>query len=459
MNEHNPIAFELNKIQHAWLKEVAKNPQLRVVRLVIKPEEARVYEGFCKLESSPHGQMPEVFVTHLTNFEDEDTFSADIIKDWLETFDNSAALMEELQKRNVAFTWNPKVYQQALEHGNGQPLDDTLLRMLNDFKQALPREEADKQLVLALLPRQVSHMRGLKNWLTNMLKKGIPAGVKLLMFDHVGDEQLAIHERLFPGQMHSMHVPLELQNAIQKLAKSGNPNDPEIALRRCMFEMGDALKAKDIKRLHEWGQKALDYTQKSGNKGLFATAHIMYAGMLFYFKRDPQLPVLLERGMRISKQGMQQGDVACLPLMVQFYGYHGAYAQIRRNFDEAIEWFIKQAKLAQEHQFNQQAMNGWYQAAELCRRKNTGRYYMVLEEAYLAGLSLQDEEISTSVYIYLLRDYYDYVHNKKIQDTIQKIDEKMGRLFGNNWKEEVDRIRKTRAPLMMPPQTMDMEEA
>ena len=84
---------------------------------------------------------------------------------------------------------------------------------------------------------------------------------------------------------------------------------------------------------------------------------------------------------------------------------------------------------------------------------------MVLEEAYLAGLSLQDEEISTSVYIYLLRDYYDYVHNKKIQDTIQKIDEKMGRLFGDNWKEEVDRIRKTRAPLMMPPQTMDMEEA
>ncbi|GAA0543224.1 hypothetical protein [Chitinophaga japonensis] len=453
MNEHNPIALELNKIQQAWLKEVAPQSQLRMVRMVIKPEEARVYEGFCKLESSAHGQLEEVFVTHLTSFEDEDTFSAAIMKDWLEAYDNSAALMQELQNKNAALTWDPQAYRQALAAQNGQPLDDVLLRMLDSFRQSLPQE--NKQLVLALLPRLVSDLRGMKRWLTTLLKKGIPDGVKLLVFDHAGNEQLAIHERQFPGQLHAMHVPLALYDAIQKLAKSGNPNDPEIAMRKCLFEMGKALQDKDVKRLHEWGQKALDYTQRSGNKGLFATTHIMYAGMLFYFKKDPQLPQLLDRGMRIAKQGQQQGDAACPPLLIQFYGYQGAYAQLRKRFDDAIEWFIKQAKLAQEHHFNQQAMNGWYQAAELCRRKNTGRYYMVLEEAYLAGQDMQDEEISTSVYIYLLRDYYDYVHSKKIQDTIQRIDEKMGRLFGDNWKEEVDLIRKTRAPLMMPPQTME----
>lgn len=453
MNEHNPIALELNKIQRAWLKEVSGQAQLRVVRMVIKPEEARVYEGFCKLESSPHGQLPEVFVTHLTSFEDEDTFSAAIIKDWLETYDNSEKLVEELQARNIAFNWNPQTYRQALAAAKGDPLDATLLRMLDDFRRALPQD--NRQLVLALLPRLVSDLKHMKQWLINLLKKGIPEGVKLLVFDHVGNEQLAIHERQFPGQQHAMHVPLELHKAIKKLAQSGNPNDPEIALRKCLFEMGNALQAKDLKRLHEWGQKALDFTQRSGNKGLFATTHIMYAGMLFYFKKDPLLPQLLERGMRIAKQGMQQGDKACLPLLIQFYGYHGAYAQLRKKFDEAIEWFIKQARLAQEHQFNQQGMNGWYQAAELCRRKDAGRYYTVLEEAYLAGLNLQDDEISTSVYIYLLRDYYDYVHSKKIQDRINNIDEKMGRLFGENWKEEVDRIRKTRTPLMMPPHTME----
>src|ERR1044072_9753564 len=154
MNEHNPIALELNKIQRAWLKEVSAQPQQRVVRMIIKPEEARVYEGFCKLESSAFGQLPEVFVTHLTSFEDENTFSAAIIKDWLETYDNSEKLMGDLKQRNISFEWNPQLYRQALANNKGEPLDTTLLRMLDDFRQALPQD--DKELVLVLLPRLVS---------------------------------------------------------------------------------------------------------------------------------------------------------------------------------------------------------------------------------------------------------------------------------------------------------------
>lgn len=452
MSEHNPIALEVNKIQQAWLKEVSGRAALRLVRLIIKTEEARIYEGFCKLESSPHGRLPEVFVTHLTPFEDEDTFSAAIIKDWLQTYDNSADLFRQLEEE-ASFQWDSQPYRKALAGLNGHPLDELLLQLLDSFRKALPGD--DVQLALTLLPRLVSDQRGLKNWMVKLLNKGIPAGVKLVVFDLAGNEQLALHERQFPGQVHSMHVPLDLMGAIQKLAKSGNPNDPEIGLRTCMFEMGAAMKDKDVKRLHEWGQKALEIAQRSGNKGLFATAHISYAGMLFYFKKDPQLPQLLERGQRIAKQGHQQGDPACLPLLIQFYGYQGAFAQLRRRFDEAIDWFIQQARLAKEHQFSQQAVNAWYQAAELCRRKNTARYYTVLEEAYQDGLALEDDEISTSLYIYVLRDYYDFVHAKKIQETIRQIDEKMGRLFGENWKEEVDRIRKTRAPLMMPPQTTE----
>jgi hypothetical protein len=290
----------------------------------------------------------------------------------------------------------------------------------------------------------------MKNWLTTLLKKGIPAGVKLLVLDHLNNEQFAIHERQFPDMLCTIHVPMDLHAAIRKLGGSGDPNNPEIMMRKCVFEMGEALKDKDVKRLHRWGQAALDCTQKSGNKGLFATAHIMYAGMLFHFKRDPQIPLLLERGQRISKQGVQQGDVACLPLLVQFYGYQGAYAQIRRRFTEAISWFIQQAEIAQQHNFSQQALNAWYQAAELCRRKDAGRYYDILEKGYLAGLPLSDEEVSASIYIYLLRDYYDHAHTNKMTDVINGIDEKMGRLFGADWKTDVDTIRKNRMPMILP---------
>lgn len=445
MNEHNPIAQLVNQIQRAWLQQTGKQPAHKLVRLMIKPEESRVYEGFCKLESSPHGSLPEVFVTQLTNFEDEDTFSAALIKDWLDAWDQSEALIQQMAERDTPVQWNAEPYRQALARGNGVSLDDTLLLLLSSFRKA-----ANRALVFALIPRQVSSTPAMKTWLSNMLKKGIPEQVKLLVTDHIGNEQFALHERLFPGQLCTIQVPIDLPGAVRKLALSGDPNNPEIMLRKCVFEMGAALKDKDVKRLHHWGQSALDCTQRSGNKGLFATAHIMYAGMLFHFKRDPKIPELLDRGLRIAKQGAQGGDKACLPLLVQFYGYQGAYAQIRRRFTEAIDLFIQQANAAEEHQFAQQALNAWFQAAELCRRKSSGRYYDVLEKGYLSGRHLSDEEVSASIYIYLLRDYYDYAHAQKKGAVLQEIDEKMGRLFGNDWKSDVDQMRKKRTPFNLP---------
>jgi len=452
MNEHNPIAQLVNQIQRQWLEKTANKPALRFVRFIIKPEEARVYEGFCKLESSEHGSLPEVFVTQFTSFEDEDTFSAALIKDWLDTYEKSMALVEQVNERAL-FSWDPRPFKQLLERQNGAPMDDVLLSLLGSFRQSLPQQH--KQLVLALIPRQVSSTKAMKTWIATLLKKGIPAGVKLLVIDHVNVDHFAFHERQFPDMVCSIHVPMDLQGAIQKLATTGNPNDPEIMLRKCVFEMGAALKDKDVKRLHRWGQQALDATQRSGNKGLFATAHIMYAGMLFHFKKDPKIPELLERGQRIAKQGVQMNDGACLPLLVQFYGYHGAYAQIRRRFTEAINWFIQQAELAEQHKFSQQSLNAWYQAAELCRRKDSGRYYDVLEKGYKAGLHLSDEEISASIYIYLLRDYYDYAYAHRQHETVQAIDEKMGRVFGNDWKSDVDNIRKNREPMILP---LEMEQ-
>ncbi|NSL87955.1 hypothetical protein ECE50_013995 [Chitinophaga sp. Mgbs1] len=456
MNEHNPIAQEINKIQQHWQKATAGRQDLRLVRLIIKPEEARLYEGFCKLESSPHGQLREVFVTHLTSFDNEDTFSTAIIKDWLQTYDESAPLLQQMEAQGTPLTWDPAPYRHVAMLPPQQAQDALLLQMLSSFRAALP--EQPRELVLALLPRQVSDTRSFCNWLTQLLKRGIPAGIKILVLDHVGKDYLAINDRPFPGQLLSMHIPLELEKAVQRLATSGNPNDPEIQYRKCLFEMGAALQAKDLRLLHYWGERMLECTQRSGNKGLFATAHITYAGMLFNFKRDPKILQLLEKGARIAKQGMQQHDPACLPLVIQFYGYQGAYAQIRRNFTEAIDWFIKQATTAQEHQFLPQAVTAWYSAVELTRRKDSSRYYDLLAQAYQAGVNMNDDEISSSVYCYLCSDYYDYAYTNKMQTIVQEIDEKMSRLFGRDWREELARMKKNKTRMLLQPQIMEEEE-
>ncbi len=84
------------------------------------------------------------------------------------------------------------------------------------------------------------------------------------------------------------------------------------------------------------------------------------------------------------------------------------------------------------------------------RRKDAGRHYDVLEKGYNAGLSLSDDEISASIYIYILRDYYNYAFSNKQTSIVHEIDAKMNRLFGPEWKNDVDNIRKNRAPMPLP---------
>ena len=84
--EHNPIAVLVSKIQHKWNAEVHPSNEYKLVRWIIRPEQARLYEGFLKLESSPHGSVPETFVVMLTAFNTKKNFSRELIGHWLEQY-------------------------------------------------------------------------------------------------------------------------------------------------------------------------------------------------------------------------------------------------------------------------------------------------------------------------------------------------------------------------------------
>lgn len=446
MNEHNPIAMELGKIRAKWMSAVPAKPGTKLIRFLIRPEEARVYEGFCKLESSQHGYLPEVFITQLTSFESAETFSRDLIRDWLEAYRKDEKTREALAHTIPSFSWNPQPWQQVIDQYPDGNHDDTLLQLLNSFRAALPGD--DPQLVFVLLPRQVSSTADLGRWCCTLLKKGVPQAVRFLLVDHLERPHFDEPFARFQEQSLTLAVPLQLQEAIRKIATRGNPNDPEVRLRECMFEMGKALQAKNAKQLHHWGQQALQCTQRSGQPGLFATAHLVYAGMLFHFRDDERIGQLLHTALKISKQGASAGDRTCIPLYIQSCGYLGAHAQLRRHHNEALDWYLKQADVCMEHQFPQQAVTAYYLAAELSQRREKSRYAGILEQAYAAGRSLSDEEVRTSVFLYLLRSYYDVALDNADVPLCREIDTRMEPLMGVAWKEEVDRTKKERLPLM-----------
>jgi hypothetical protein len=293
--EHNPIAELIHKIQTKWMKEATPFPHLKLVRWLIKPEEARLYEGFLKLESTEHGALPEMLVTMLTPFEREDNYAADLYADWMK------ALKADQKANQVLTVEQIAIVEAAGAPSSGQPDPDArLLKMLGLFQQQLIG--GDTPFVLALLPRSIHDMEGYRLWLIRLLKKGIPAQVSLMVFDHIGAYHLDGVVKKYPEITKSLSVILDMDGAVSKIVKAGNPNAPEVKLNECILEMGKGVQQNNPAKVDEWGEKALQITQRSGQKSLFATAHSSMATWqpaVNYRKRMPLLwPALKSRAMR-----------------------------------------------------------------------------------------------------------------------------------------------------------------
>lgn len=433
LSEHNPIAELIHQIQKKWIDEASPFPDVKLVRWLIKPEEARLYEGFLRLESTEHGAIPEVLVAMLTPFEAESNYSERLMQDWVKAFKEDKKTGEKLQVNGTTSTWSPEAFLAVSPAENSDP-DQQLLKMLSAFHKAMVDESM--RMVVALFPHSIHYMEGFKRWLTGLLKKGIPYEISFMIFDHIGSYYFDSVCRNHPEVTKTLHIDLDMDGAIRKIAKMGNPNSPEVKLRECILEMGQALQKNNQARLHQWGEKALQVTQKSGFKSMYASAHIIYAGMLFNLKQFDKIDALLDKGLAIAGKGLKAEGAACQPLLIQFHGYMAASKQLQKRLPEAIAAFEKQGDTATTYKLPGMAITPYRQAYILSKKHLPQRYDELLQKAFAAGKSMQTEEQLHSCFAAVAYDFLQWKKTKQEWEEADQIDVALQEIYGADWKEE-----------------------
>lgn len=430
INAHNPVARAIEKMQQKWAQATAANPNYTVARWLIDPDEAVLLNGFCKIESSPHGQMPELFVVLFSPFQHYLTYSQQIILDWLTMWQQ-----DKTTTAQATTNWGYEYFKQKAP--TQQQADDLLVELLQKFYTAYASPE--RPLVLGLIPQTVSDFKNYTEWILQIAPQ-LPPGVKLMLVDHVGKDYL--HKPCEKLKDKAITIPcgdLNVQQMVKNMATAGNPNNPDVQFRKCLFEMGEALGAKNLKQLNHWGNKALQITQRSGIKSLHATAHVVYAGFLMHFKAErPQIKNLLNKGITIAQSALKT-DPAALPVLIQLYGYQAANYSMQAEKGYAAQWFSKQAHLAIEHNIPMQALMSYRMAAWFYKRNhNTAEFNEYTILGFETGQKLSDDMIITSAdYALLARDYHNLMLNRKQPEQAQRAQDRMSRLYGPEWKDEI----------------------
>jgi len=428
MNEHNPITVRIDEMVQVWKKNV--QPQHYLIRWMLKPEDHRMYEGFCRLEASQHGSLDSLFLFFYTPFSEAESYSQAVMSDWLREYDEHVEQRQALAAAGVKGEWDVERFR-----GTG-----LLGEMIGSYRQWLGMPSTP--IVLALLPKEMPSPAAFNVWLENWMQQDVPEGVQLLLFDHTqGNFWGSVFERHAAFSCTMQH-DLRMEQAIREIATAGAAADPQASFRQCLFEMGEASGKKDRQRLQDWGEKALALGRKSGDGLLLATAYISYAGMLFNFKSHEKIEMLLGEGLKVCRKGMAKGEEGMKSLLLQYYAYKGSHCQIRKQRKEALEWFMRMGEEAAGFGYYTQAVSAYYKAFVFARYKNFDKEK---EKAVMSAMLLTDkiseEEVLSSEYGFLAAEFVQGGLDEW-RSLRGQVEEKMQRACGPDWRKGVEEMEK-----------------
>jgi hypothetical protein len=432
-NQHNEIARKIEKLREFWVEETGKRPDYKLARWLMFAEDVDLLVGLLKLESSIHGQLPEVFIIMLTPFKSQKDFSFHILKDWLNGYE-----MEKEKNSDKHFNWDYASFKTASsEAENTQSEDDLLVRMLNSFKENID----NRNLVFGIIPQSVTDFSEYNRWLNNLIRnKNLHDEIKILTLDHVGkyylnkicvnNDDIAI--TLEPGTQ-------DLHGAMQNIAVQGNPNDPQVQMRKIMFKMSEAISKIKIDTLYKLGEELIKIGQKSGQRSFFASMFLIYAGFLMHIKDTERIDELLNRATKIAKSGLpEQKD--CVPVLIQLYAYKASNYALAKQYLEAVKWYKIQAKYCIENNFSLMAISAYKNAIHIADKYDLKEEHLTCSrEGYVIGEQLQDDELKQSEYGSIAYHYYKILMDEEEPHALD-VKQRMSGIYGPEWEENSEKL-------------------
>jgi hypothetical protein len=426
--EHNPVARIIEGLQGQWYDAVTENGNCKIIRWLIKPEEASVIEGFYRLESSRYGSLPEFFVVMLTPFGNYEDFSGQLLSDWIAMWENDPAV------KQTQAVWDVGTLKSRLAAA-GADTEALLRDALADFRERFCGEEGT--LVFVLLPRSIADMSMFNGWIIDLAEE-LPDNVKLSLVDHAGKNDLKKSFSFFKDRAVTLECNhLNLNQAVRQMATSGDATEPEAGFRRCLFEMADGVTSKDASYVNRWGKKAVEIAQKSGQKIFLATAYLLYGGFLIQLKKE-EADALLDRGIDIAEAGYGKDNTAYCGVLLQLYGYKSAYRSIAGHKTKASRWALKQARLAAENNMGAYAVSICRISAQIAKSAREDTAYMEsLKLGYHAGDEMTEEALRTSEIKILAYHYAKELENQGEKEESDAVRNRMKAFFGEEWDENI----------------------
>jgi hypothetical protein len=261
MQGKSAVERRLDWLHDQWVG-FAEQPEARLLRWVVEPEEVRMVEAWLKKEEDENsGECPDLFLRFDLPFEEPEDYGFELRKTLVTMVEESG---------------------EPVELGEVKPGESGLEAFLSAC-EALHRryEEVCEILALVLVPREVRDVRKWQQWLWKALERLQSPQVRLVVLDDAQARVLEPMALLESRRVWTQVGALGVLGALGEVAReAGPPEQPGARYRELLARLAGAAQRGELRQVERLGAEAVEVATGQGWHGLAVAVHWAVAGAL-----------------------------------------------------------------------------------------------------------------------------------------------------------------------------------
>jgi hypothetical protein len=227
------VERRVDRLADLW-NAVSDDPDVRLVRWLVDPDERRLLDVFAALENEEVGQTADGFLKFAAPFTDVRRYAEALLDELAAHYEASR---EGLLARGLTDDWCPP------EASSGEGAGRRFLRAADALAARYP-DRLDR-LVLYLAPAHVADGVGWRTWLERLLQAPIPASLRVMVADAAEAPLLAGLDARFGGRAVALEPRLDMAAAMSELARAEGEDGPAKSLRNHLVALASAARVKN----------------------------------------------------------------------------------------------------------------------------------------------------------------------------------------------------------------------
>lgn len=392
-------------------------------------------DKFIETERLPTGVFDDIFFRFDTSYHGDKHEFEQLLwaeyRDWFvppkdERFDMYTALKNDgfLKEDYTPNTSLPQTFE-------------TLLEELLRFKASI--KGLDTHNFCIYFPPQNPDAPNIGDWFNDVLKTGVPKGIRLVTIDYLADRKCQVSSKL------SLSYVVELKPQLQTLAavknemdKAGSTYDTvsiDAQFRKQIRVVMDNTLKKSVAITDKDVATLLSLSKQSGALSGAISGLLIASQAYFSIEAAEKSELYADLALKKAEQAMEQGDASGYPTWRACMMLKGALLMGKKKFDQAIVIYEKMAKTAIDKADTYFAMEGYRLAGHLYyETKELNKAFETLLLSLVAGSYLEIDVRRQSTFLHAAFLALHVGKKCRTPQDLNTVEQELETWLGSDWR-------------------------